>query len=182
MKRLRTPKRIRIPDATALGGDVIEILLSHREDAHGLRNLAEHTIELFNTPTEPTMRRLFQTTYDDDPVAEARYVEKTRGRLIARKREDATRAISVFNTGKPGLASFKIRTDRAHALNVLGFLNDARLIMGTRLNIQQGETRRAEIRRFASPAHPDRLPRNRYLFLTHLEFKLLAAVRGAFSP
>jgi len=129
MKRLRTPKRIRIPDATALGGDVIEILLSHREDAHGLRNLAEHTIELFNTPTEPTMWRLFQTTYDDDPVAEARYVEKTRGRLIARKREDATRAISVFNTGKPGLASFKIRTDRAHALNVLGFLNDARLIM-----------------------------------------------------
>ncbi len=159
-----------------LADHTIEISMDSERVATNLKHFAKFFLDSLEADSGQSLGRLFQTTYEDDPAAESAYVAKTREKLKAKKRTDVVRTISVLNAGKPGLASFKIRVDAEHRENVLGFLNDARLFLGTRLGVTQGEKRQ--------PLHEatrEAAEHNLYMYFTHLEFDLLSVMRRAKS-
>ncbi|MFF9840181.1 DUF2017 domain-containing protein [Streptomyces sp. NPDC013740] len=97
-------------------------------------------------PSDPALRRLFPDAYGDDSdelrQAAADFRRYTENDLRARKREDALRvvrsldALSADAAGESG-AVLKLAPDDSRAW--LGALNDLRLTIGTRLEVEDDD-------------------------------------------
>lgn len=82
-------------------------------------------------PDDPALARLLPDAYaDDDPDASAEFRRYTEGDLRAGKRHHATVVLTTLPAAK-GL----VRLDREQAMAWLGCLNDLRLVLGTRLGV-----------------------------------------------
>lgn len=83
-------------------------------------------------PHDPALVRLLPDAYgDDDPEASAEFRRYTEGDLRAGKRAGCT---TVLATLPPTEGT--VRLDREQAMGWLGCLNDLRLVLGTRLGVQ----------------------------------------------
>jgi hypothetical protein len=83
-------------------------------------------------PEDPALVRLLPDAYgDDDPAASADFRRYTEGDLRAGKRAGCTVVLATL----PATAGL-VRLDREQALAWLGCLNDLRLVLGTRLGVE----------------------------------------------
>jgi Domain of unknown function (DUF2017) len=83
-------------------------------------------------PEDPALRRLLPDAYGDDPEAAADFRRFTELGLRERKRSAAATALETLGEG-----SKSVVLDLEQARAWLGALNDARLTLGTRLNIEE---------------------------------------------
>ena len=84
-------------------------------------------------PEDPALARLLPDAYgDDDPEANREFRRYTDADLRARKRADAEVVARMLPEG-----GGKVLLDRDEADSWLGFLNDLRLVLGTRLEVTE---------------------------------------------
>ncbi len=95
-----------------------------------LVGLASEPVE---APTDPALARLLPDAYaDDDPDANREFRRYTDADLRAGKRAHAGVVLATLPDGGGPLV-----LDRDQAVAWLGFLNDLRLVMGTRLDVTE---------------------------------------------
>ena len=110
------------------GGEGTVVLDLADEERDLLRQVAEELRELLaEQPADPSLRRLFPTAHED-PKRESEYRELTRDRLVA----GHERSLDVLRE----TADREVLTaEEADAW--LRALNDARLVLGTRLDVTE---------------------------------------------
>jgi hypothetical protein len=120
--------------------DLLELLDSHAEAAGPVEQIAPGFPSPFgapgstHVPTDPALARLLPDAYRDDAVAAAEYRRFTEGDLLAVKRAN----IGVLLAGLDEAAfAGRIRLDTETIHIWLTALNDLRLALGTRLEIQE---------------------------------------------
>ena len=84
------------------------------------------------TPDDPALRRLLPDAYADDDEAAARFRQFTERDLRARKVADAARVLQMLDRAPRGFV-----VDGDDVRRWVGFLNDARLALGARLEITE---------------------------------------------
>jgi hypothetical protein len=136
-----------------------------REEQEVLRVLgAELASRLEDPHDDPTLRRLFPPAYSDDEEGDADYRRLVGDQLLdGRRRALATLEATV---GRDRL------TD-AEAQAWLTALNDARLVIGTRLDVTE-EMDFTTVR----PEDPEARDVSLYLYLTWLQEQLVEAIAG----
>ena len=87
------------------------------------------------TPSDPAMARLFPDAYRDDAEASADFRRYTESDLRREKMERAQRVHACVESDADGDVSVSL--DDSEVPDWLGFLNDVRLILGTRLEITE---------------------------------------------
>lgn len=80
-------------------------------------------------PTDPVLNRLYPDAYPDDPAASLEFRRFTERSLRDASTERAERLIELFSAGR----EFDLINDQWK--DMVGFLNDLRLALGTRLEI-----------------------------------------------
>src|SRR5262249_42313129 len=94
-----------------------------------LRSLPTELAELLqDEPEDPALRRLFPPAYADDPASEAEYRHLVGRELLTARREalrTLERTVDRDTLGEEELAAW------------LSALNDLRLVLGTRLDVQE---------------------------------------------
>ncbi|MFM1917631.1 MAG: hypothetical protein RJB01_1146 [Actinomycetota bacterium] len=88
-----------------------------------------------SAPSDPAMARLFPDAYRDDAEASADFRRYTEGDLRREKLARAQRVHARVESDADGDVSVSL--DEAEVPDWLGFLNDVRLILGTRLDITE---------------------------------------------
>lgn len=88
-----------------------------------------------STPSDPAMARLFPDAYRDDAEASADFRRFTEGDLRREKWARAQRIRACVESDAEGDVSVSL--DETEVPDWLGFLNDVRLILGTRLDITE---------------------------------------------
>ena len=86
-----------------------------------------------HAPADPALARLLPDAYPDDAVAAGDFRRYTEDRLRRRKAEHAAGAVATLDAGLPATL------DPAAAQAWLGALNDLRLVVGTRLDVQEDD-------------------------------------------
>ena len=87
------------------------------------------------TPTDPALARLLPDAYQDDPGAATDFRRYTEADLRASKRAAASTGLAQL---QPLLdAGGKLQLDRDDADAWLGWMNDIRLVLGTRLEVTE---------------------------------------------
>ncbi|HEX9774265.1 MAG TPA: DUF2017 family protein [Actinomycetota bacterium] len=139
--------------------------------AETLEHLAGELIEALGSPQDPGLRRLFPPAYATDERAQAEYESLTRDELTDGKRIAAQRVIDSVEAGARRGGTWRAQLDAEASSAWLAVLNDARLVLGTRLDVTD-ETYDAELAEDdpALPAH------NLYLYLGALEEALVDAL------
>ncbi len=112
---------------TRSGGALID---ATREEAHVLRRLLDDVVALLTAPdgADPAARRLLPDAYADDPDAAAEFRELTE-RSVSEGKLETVRTMSA------SLAGTRVELDRETAVAWVRALNDARLLVATRLGI-----------------------------------------------
>ena len=87
------------------------------------------------SPDDPALARLFPDAYGDDPVAANDFRRYTESDLRAGKRTAASSALLQLQPLLVGGGKLVLGRDQADAW--LGWLNDIRLVLGTRLGITE---------------------------------------------
>ena len=86
-------------------------------------------------PEDPALVRLLPDAYgDDDPAASSEFRRYTEGDLRAGKRANCTTVLASLPA-----SSGQVRLDREQAMAWLGCLNDVRLVLGTRLGVEDDD-------------------------------------------
>ena len=156
----------------------IEVRLAPQE-ANVLRQVAEDLAAAFDEPDEldDGFRRLFPRAYQDEDAEQA-YQELTRDDLIDGK-VVAARTVSRTLAGSTDAGGgFRERLDDEQASAWLAVLNDARLILGTRLDVNE------EMAHEPLPGNDPRAAAyNMYLYLGGMQELLIEAMMpGVFVP
>ena len=139
-----------------------------REERRLLRTVsAELLVMLDADPDDPDLRRLFPPAYGDDPEAEAQY------RLLVGEGLAAGRA-RALETVRETAARDLLTAEEANAW--LTALNDARLVLGTRLDVSE------EMDWDVDPDDPRAPHLAVYAYLSWLQEQLVAALAGAVEP
>jgi Domain of unknown function (DUF2017) len=132
------------------------------DERNVLRQVAEEVTDLLEAePDDPSLRRLFPTAYDD-PEREREYRELTRDQLASGRQ----RALSVLSETADNEV---LSAEEADAW--VRAVNDARLILGTRLDVTED---------YDWDALDERTPRAQelalYAYLSWLQEQLVAAL------
>jgi hypothetical protein len=110
---------------------------------------------------DPGLRRLFPPAYTDEPEAEAEYRGLMHEDLVERHRAALTTVTETLEAGE--LAGEQLS-------GWLSAINNLRLVIGTKLDIQEGEG--VEI----DPDDPEAATRAIYLYLSMLEEEVVEAL------
>lgn len=144
-----------------------------------LRRAVVEVIALLEQPAvvggpaaDPVRARLLPDGYRDDPAAAAEFRQLTEETLRADKLAAAARLLEQLPD-----PSGEVRLDRESADSWLEALNDARLTLGTRLEVTEETDVHAEIA--AAPAAPRSYALSGYGYLTYLQESLVQALRRA---
>ena len=117
------------------------------------------------------MYRLFPTAYPDDAEKQESFASLTRDDLVAAKAAAARTTAASIAAGSRARGRWSAELDEETAGAWLSVLNDARLILGTRLGVTEDTDHRplpeGDVR---APAH------NMYLYLSALEEYLIEAL------
>ena len=107
----------------------LEVRLNNRE-RDALRNLAGELRQMLAEPSDPSLRRLFPPGYADDAVREAGY-QMMKGDELRQRHEAAAEAL--------GASADDERLDPEQATAWLQAINAVRLVLGTRLGIEDDD-------------------------------------------
>jgi hypothetical protein len=154
----------------------LEVHLASGE-ADAIRKVAADIVEELDHANDPGLYRLFPPAYKDDPAREDEFETMTRDDLLARKRNAATTVMKSIDKGKTRKGSWSARLDEETSQAWLALVNDARLILGTRLNVT--EKLDPDV---LPPDHPDAPQHNLYLYLSALEWALVEALMIGLPP
>jgi hypothetical protein len=145
--------------------------------AGALRNVATDLLDQLNDTADPGLRRLFPPAYKDDPQREEEFEVMTRDDLLIRKRNAAEAVVKSIDQGKSRKGMWSGRIDDELSLAWLAVMNDARLILGTRLDVTE------DMEPEPLPyEHPDAPQYNMYLVLGALESALVEALTFGLPP
>lgn len=133
-----------------------------------LKAFAEQLIGL--SSEQAVARRLFPPAFLDDPLREAEFQEMTREPLEHAKRAALSRFIDSL-TREP------LTLDEEDASAWLGVFNDARLVLGTALDITDEMEHRPK-----EPHEPGAAEHNLYLYLSGLLEELVAVLSAKEFP
>jgi len=146
-------------------------------EADALRRVAMDILQELNDTTDPGLRRLFPPAYRDDPKREEEFEVMTRDDLLIRKRNAAEAVVRSIDKGKTKKGMWSARLDEDVAQAWLALMNDARLVIGTRLDVTE------EMNPEPLPAdHPDAQQYNLYLYLGALQWALVEALMVGLPP
>jgi hypothetical protein len=137
-------------------------------EAEALRRVAADILDELKDTADPGMRRLFPPAYEKEPELEQEFASLTRDELLERKRNGALAVIASIDGGKTKRGLWSARLDEETSQSWLGLINDARLILGTRLNVTDDEPHEP-----LPPDHPDAPSHNIYIYLSALEWSLV---------
>lgn len=120
------------------------VLATERDPLEAMLDFSGPTTE----PEDPVLRRLFPTAYRGDDEAAAEFRRFTEGGLRDGKSRSAAAVIDTLE--EAGLPveptdedlSIDVELDQADALVWLRALNDLRLALGTRLEVEEGDEER----------------------------------------
>jgi hypothetical protein len=131
------------------------------QDRQMLRELAPQFSALLDDPDQPVMRRLFPPAYSEAAYAEHQeeYRRLMQEDLVTRHRQELDLLTSTADAE---------HLDEEQLLGWTRALNSLRLVVGTFLDVQEGD----EGRRPASPEEA------LYYWLTHLQGEAIEAVAG----
>lgn len=110
---------------------------------------------------DPGLRRLFPPAYTDEPEAEAEYRDLMHEDLVERRR-------AALKTVTDTLEAAEVDADQLSGW--LSAINDLRLVIGTKLDVQEGDG--VDI----DPDDPDAATRAIYLYLSMLEEEVVEAL------
>lgn len=115
-------------------GDLVQLLGPEPElPDDPLEALAETAAGVPERPDDPVLARLLPDGVIDDDRAATEFRRFTHETLLRRKRADAAALLRLLENDDAGL-------DEDDARQVLGCLNDLRLMLGARLMVAEGET------------------------------------------
>ena len=138
------------------------------EERRLLRSVSEEIrLVVEDDPGHPDLRRLFPPAYRDDPDAEAQY------RLLVGDGVAAGRA-QALETLHATAERDELSTEEAEAW--LTALNDARLVLGTRLDVSE------ELDWDVDPSDPRAPGLAVYAYLSWLQEQLVAALADGVEP
>ena len=113
----------------------IDVVLTTVE-ADALRRLAQDLVAAIDTPDDG-FRRLFPPAYPDDEAAQEQFRSLTRDELITGKKDAARAVVDVIDGGARKRDRWRAVLDPPTASALLGLVNDARLILGTRMDVTE---------------------------------------------
>lgn len=147
------------------------------DEAGAIRRVAMDILEELNDTTDPGIRRLFPPAYKDDPQREEEFEVMTRDDLLIRKRNAAEAVVRSIDKGKTKKGMWSARLDEDVSQAWLALMNDARLVIGTRLDVTE------EMDPEPLPSdHPDAQQYNLYLYLGALQWALVEALMVGLPP
>lgn len=120
--------------------DLLDLFDSHQEEAGPVAEIAPGIPDPFGAPgssklpEDPALARLLPDAYSDDAGAAAEYRRFTETDLLYAKRANAGVVLAGLNEAEVG---GKIRLDGETVHIWLMALNDLRLALGTRLDVQE---------------------------------------------
>ena len=141
------------------------------DETEVIRGVARDILDELEDTEDAGLRRLFPPAYEDDPKANEEFQSLTRDDLIARKRGTAKAVLQSIDTGRTKRGSWSARLDEETAQAWLSLVNDARLVLGTRLDV----TEEMEPEPLDS-SDPHAAQYNLYLYLGALESELVDAL------
>ena len=160
------------PFARRRGGG-IDVAISEPE-AGLLRSVGVQMRDVLVDPHGvPHTRRLFPPAYEDDSEAQAEFAGFTTDELTDGKRRAVGAFLSTLERGKAGRGSWRVSLSAEEAGDWLAVLNDARLTLGTRLDVTE-----ESYERDIDPADPDAAAREVFRYLGWLEEFLVDALMG----
>jgi hypothetical protein len=141
------------------------------DETEAIRRVAQDVLDELEETDDPGLRRLFPPGYKDDPRANEEFRSLTRDDLVARKRGTAKAVLQSIDTGKTKRGAWSARLDEETAHAWLSLVNDARLILGTRLDVTE------DMEPEPLPSSDPRAEQhNMYLYLGALESELVDAL------
>ena len=120
-------------------------------------------------PEDAAEARLFPDAYSDDPEAAGEFRRFTERRLREQRSERVERAAEALRDRSDGKAVL----DDADQVSLLTVLNDLRLVLGTRLEIEEDDV---DVDTLVPPDDPRRPLAELYLWITWLQAGLLTAM------
>jgi hypothetical protein len=145
--------------------------------AEAFRGVASDILDELKDTTDPGLRRLFPPAYLEDAPREEEFEVMTRDDLLKRKRNAAEAVVKSIDKGKSKKGTWSGRIDEELAQAWLAVMNDARLIIGTRLDVT--EDMEPEPLPYEDPNAPQY---NLYLVLGALQWALVEALMVGLPP
>jgi len=115
----------------------LEVTLSEAELAL-VATIVEQMGEVLEAPERSAhTTRLFPPAYKDDPDAQAEFARLMTGDLLDGKRQALASVAATLERGAAKRAAWRVRLTADEAQDWLAVLNDARLTLGTRLDVTE---------------------------------------------
>jgi Domain of unknown function (DUF2017) len=147
------------------------------EETEALLRVAGDLLNELDDVGDPGLKRLFPPAYQNDANAEEEFASLTKDDLIENKKLAANRVIKSIQHGKKKRGTWSARLDEETAASWLGLVNDARLILGTRLDVTE-EMDHGPL----PPDAPRAAEHNLYVYLSALEWALVEAMMVGLPP
>lgn len=145
-----------------------EVTLSEPE-VDLVRSIAAQLGGIVDAPERaPFATRLFPPAYPEDADAQADYARMTEADLVRAKQRAIRSLLATLDRGAVKRGDWRVALSPEEAEDWLGVLNDARLTLGTRLDVTE-ETYEQEI----DPDAPDALAHEAFRYLGWLEEHLV---------
>jgi hypothetical protein len=129
---------------------------------------------VLSAPEEiPHARRLFPPAYEDDGEAQAEFARLTTADLAEGKRRAVATVKATLERGSTKKDTWRVTLSPDEAEDWLAVLNDARLTLGTRLDVTE-ETYEKEI----DPSDPDAAAHEIFRYLGYIEEWLVETLMG----
>lgn len=142
-----------------------------------LKSLAkdfDRRLEAASDPAEDAnFQRLFPRAYEDD-AQEEKFVDSTRGFLVASKRGAVAVLSEVLDRGETKRGSFEVSMTDDEVNALVGVLNDLRLVLGTSLDVTEED----QPTRFVPADEDNALQVNSYLWLGGVQEAILEVLLG----
>jgi hypothetical protein len=151
----------------------VDVTLGEPE-AELFRSVVAQMDQVLEAPEgNPHTLRLFPPAYRDDPDAQADYARLMTGDLLDGKRGAVRSVAAAMDRGAVKKGTWRVRLSADEVQDWLAVLNDARLTLGTRLDVTE-ETYDREI----DPDEPDAISHEIFRYLGYLEEWLVDALMG----
>ncbi len=139
-----------------------------------LRSVAQQMEQVLAAPEDsPHTRRLFPPAYTDDDEAQAEYARLMTADLADGKRRALASVQATFDRGSMKRDAWRVTLSAEEAEDWLAVLNDARLTLGTRLDVTE-ETYEREI----DPSDSDAAALEIFRYLGYIEEWLVETLMG----
>ena len=151
----------------------VDVTLGEPE-AELFRSVVAQMDQVLEAPEgHPHTLRLFPPAYRDDADAQAEFARLMTGDLLDGKRSAVRSVTSTIERGAVKRGSWRVRLTADEAQDWLAVLNDARLTLGTRLDVSE-KTYDRDI----DPNEPDAIAHEIFRYLGYLEEWLVDALMG----